>query len=52
MKLIDGSHYEAKLSPQETKLVRLWIETGATYPGTYASLGCGMYHVPPARTAP
>jgi mono/diheme cytochrome c family protein len=48
MKLIDGSHYKAELSPQETKLVRLWIETSATYPGTYAALGCGFYpaHLP------
>jgi hypothetical protein len=48
MKLIDGSHYQAKPSPEEVKLVRLWIETSATYPGTYASLGCGYYpaHVP------
>ena len=45
MKLIDGSHYDAKLSDHETKLVRLWIETSATYPGTYASLGCGFYPV-------
>ena len=51
MKLVDGSHYGAKLSPLETKLVRLWIETGATYPGTYASLGCGMYHVAPPVAA-
>jgi hypothetical protein len=43
MKLIDGSHHKARLSEQETRLVRFWIETGATYPGTYASLGCGMY---------
>jgi len=45
MKLIDGSHYGARLNEHETELVRLWIETGATYPGTYASLGCGMYFV-------
>ena len=45
MKLVDGSHYGARLSPQETKLVRLWIETSATYPGTYAALGCGFYPV-------
>jgi len=44
MKLIDGSHYDAKLSPLEVKTVRLWIETSATYPGTYASLGCGDFH--------
>jgi hypothetical protein len=45
LKLIDGSHYEARLSPLEVKTVRLWIETSATYPGTYASLGCGSYPV-------
>lgn len=43
MKLIDGSHYGAKLSPLEVKIVRLWIETSACYPGTYAALGCGFY---------
>ncbi len=42
MQLIDGSHYDAKLSEHESRLVRLWIETGATYPGTYAALGTGM----------
>ncbi len=45
MTLLDGSHYKAKLSDAETRMVRLWIETSATYPGTYASLGCGYYHV-------
>ena len=45
MKLIDGTHYEAKLSDRERSMVRLWIESSATYPGTYAALGCGMYHV-------
>jgi Hydrazine synthase alpha subunit middle domain len=45
MKLIDGSHHDAKLSDLERKTVRLWIETSATYPGTYASLGCGSYPV-------
>jgi len=41
----DGSHYKAKLSPRELTTVRLWIETGACYPGTYACLGNGSYHV-------
>ncbi|MEI7728300.1 MAG: hypothetical protein WCO56_01960 [Verrucomicrobiota bacterium] len=45
MKLADGSHYNAKLTEHEMKLLRLWIETSATYPGTYASLGCGSYPV-------
>jgi hypothetical protein len=45
MKLIDGSHHDVKVSDHEGKVIRLWIETSATYPGTYASLGCGMYPV-------
>ncbi len=45
MKLIDGSHYGAELTELERKTVRLWIDTSATYPGTYAALGCGMYPV-------
>ncbi len=47
MTLVDGSHYDAKLSDHEKTLVRLWLETSATYPGTYASLGCGSYPVVP-----
>ena len=42
LKLADGSHYDAKPSPREQKMLRLWIESGATYPGTYAGLGCGV----------
>ncbi len=42
LELADGSHYDAAPSPQERTLLRLWIETGATYPGTYAALGCGI----------
>ena len=45
MTLSDGSHYDAQLAEHEAKMVRLWIETSATYPGTYASLGCGTYGV-------
>ncbi|NQT40904.1 MAG: PD40 domain-containing protein, partial [Planctomycetes bacterium] len=45
MTLTDGSHYKAKLTDHERTMVRLWIETSATYPGTYASLGCGHYPV-------
>jgi hypothetical protein len=41
MNKIDGSHYEARLSPQERWIVQLWIDTGATYPGTYAALRPG-----------
>jgi len=41
MKLIDGSHYKVKVSPRERTMIRLWIESAATYPGTYAALGTG-----------
>jgi hypothetical protein len=46
MRFIDGTHYGAKLSRQERDVVRLWIDTSATYPGTYAALGCGFYGAP------
>lgn len=42
LKLLDGSHYDVKATPQQKKMLRLWIESGAAYPGTYAALGCGM----------
>jgi len=42
MKLIDGSHYQARLSPHEQDMIRYWIESAAAYPGTYAALGTGM----------
>jgi hypothetical protein len=45
MKLIDGSHYDAVLSARERTTVRLWIESGAVYPGTYGALGSGVYTV-------
>jgi len=39
---VDGSHYGAKATAAQLKLLKLWIETGAAYPGTYAALGTGM----------
>ncbi len=42
LKLVDGTHYDAKASALQEKTLRLWIETGAPYPGTYAALGTGM----------
>jgi len=53
MDYLDGAHYGVKLTPLERKTVRLWIETSATYPGTYAALGCGSYrvHLPRERLA-
>ncbi|MDO8544998.1 MAG: hypothetical protein Q7S40_31525 [Opitutaceae bacterium] len=42
LKLVDGSHYGVKATPAQTRILRLWIESGAAYPGTYAALGTGM----------
>lgn len=42
MKLIDGSHYNARLTAHEQDMIRYWIESAAPYPGTYAALGTGM----------
>jgi len=42
MKLCDSGHYGVKLQPRERTMLRLWLDTGAPYPGTYAALGCGM----------
>ncbi|HPD14624.1 MAG TPA: hypothetical protein PLE19_06735 [Planctomycetota bacterium] len=53
LKLIDGTHYQAKLSAHEATVLRLWIDTSACYPGTYACLGNGFYpvHFAPADLA-
>ena len=42
MKLLDGTHYDVQVTPDEKRMVRLWIESGAPYAGTYAALGTGM----------
>ena len=42
LKMIDGSHYGAEATAHEFKMLRLWIESGAPYSGTYAALGCGV----------
>ncbi|MDY0170068.1 MAG: hypothetical protein RBS80_26225 [Thermoguttaceae bacterium] len=44
MTLIDGSHHDVRVPDEDRKLIRLWIETSATYPGTYAALGSGVYY--------
>ncbi len=41
LRMIDGSHHGATATPRERTLLRLWIEAGAPYPGTYAALGGG-----------
>lgn len=42
MQKLDGSHYGAKLSETEWRTIWMWIESGATYSGTYSALGTGM----------
>jgi len=42
VKMLEPSHYGVKVSPQERQAVRLWLDAGAPYPGTYAALGTGM----------
>jgi hypothetical protein len=41
-KYCQKKHYEVNLSERDKTLVRLWLETGAAYIGTYAGLGSGM----------
>ena len=45
MRCLEPSHHEVALSPSEKTVVRLWIDSGATYSGTYAALGSGMFPV-------
>ncbi len=45
MTCLDGSHYDVRVSDQERYTIRTWIDSGATYSGTYASLGSGMFPV-------
>jgi len=40
--MLDGLHYEVKATDHQKKILRLWIESAAAYPGTYAALGSGM----------
>ena len=54
MQRLDGGHHKARLSARERQVVRLWIETGAVYAGTYAALGTGMVRpaLPEAQFVP
>ncbi len=38
LKKVDGSHQDVKVTPHEWRTLWLWIESGATYAGTYAAL--------------
>jgi len=42
MAKLDGAHHNDRLPEREKQLIRLWIDSAATYPGTYAALGSGM----------
>jgi hypothetical protein len=42
MDKVSKSHYNVSLSARELRLVKLWIDAAATFPGTYAALGGGM----------
>jgi len=39
--MLDGSHYGVEAGEHQKKMLRLWIDLGAPYPGTYGALGCG-----------
>ncbi len=41
LKMLDGSHYDVVADARQRQVLRLWIDAGAPYPGTYAALGCG-----------
>ena len=38
---ISGKHHGAKVTPADRKVVMMWLDGSAPYPGTYAALGCG-----------
>ncbi len=42
MKKVDGRHHSMKASRDELRMIRMWINSGAAYPGTYGALGTGM----------
>lgn len=41
MEKLSGAHHGVQLPPEDLRIIRYWIETSATYPGTYAALGGG-----------
>ena len=40
--MLDGSHHGVEATEQQKKLLRLWIDSGAVYAGTYAGVGTGQ----------
>ena len=39
--MLDGSHHGVRATARQKQMLRLWIDLGAPYPGTYAALGGG-----------
>jgi hypothetical protein len=46
---IDGSHYDVKVSPEEARIVRLWLDSGAVANGTYAIMDGGTPERPSSQ---
>ena len=44
LKYIEPEHYKVNLTQEEKNMIRLWIDTSATYTGTYAALRSGVYY--------
>jgi hypothetical protein len=51
MATLEPAHFGVRLSATERQRIRLWIETGAAYPGTCAAMEvtAAAYHVPDFR---
>ncbi|MCF0234536.1 MAG: hypothetical protein HUK22_06100 [Thermoguttaceae bacterium] len=41
LKLIDEKHGGVEMTPEDRRLVSMWIDAGAPYAGTYAAEACG-----------
>ena len=46
MTRLDGSHYDVRVSPDESRITRLWLDSGATANGTYAVMDGGTPESP------
>ncbi len=42
LKYFSGKHHDAKVSPEQYRIMQLWTDTGGTYAGTYAALSSGV----------
>ena len=48
MTRIDGTHYDIVVSPQERRIIQLWLDSGAVANGTYAIMDGGTPEHPSA----